>query len=188
MFLRELVGELFIEFRTSLFDMEVGRLAYDILNQQPDFVLSDKVRDKNRMQLLVILRCIVSDLDYDVLLDRDYNHKQMEELRQFLLRGMDMSLVKDEKIDHQTMKLIRDSKTKGTKIPDIDYSKYEFDQVEQILKACAQGLDVSELLNYELDSDTMESIRESLLEVKLKNEAKDLSKHYQDIHEKIFGK
>ena len=188
MFLRELVGELFIEFRTSLFEMEVGRLAYDILNEEPDFKLSDKVKNKNRMQLLVILRCIISNLDYEMLLEKDYNYKQMEELRQYLLRGMDISLVKDDKIDHQTMKLIRDAKTRGEQIPTIDYSDFHFEQIEQIFKACSQGLDISSLLNAKLDPEVMESMRHSLLETKRQNDMKDLSKHYQDIHERIFGK
>ena len=186
MFLRELVGELFMEFRTSLFDMEVGRLAYDILNEHPDLKLSDKVKGKNRMQLLVILRCIVADLDYSILLEKDYNHKQMEELRQYLLRDMDISLVADNKIDHQIMKLIRDTRTRGIKVPDIDYSEFEFEQVEQILKACTQGLNISPLLNPRLDPDTMELIRQDLLQEKQQKETKDLHKHYEEIHNKIF--
>lgn len=187
MFLRDIVGKWFIEYRTDLFNMEVGRLAYDLLNTNPDMQITDKAKDMNNMQILVLLRCIVSKLDYTLLVAKDFNHKQMEELRQYLLRGMNITLIYDTDISHETMRLVRNTISKGVNVPHIHFADYTSEQVEQLMLALTQGLDIEPLLDNKLSEDEMEIIRRKMNEERMSDIKILDEKYYADIHKTIFG-
>lgn len=187
MFLRDLVGRWFIEYRTDLFNMEVGRLAYDLLNNDPDMEITDMVTDMNNMQILVILRCIISNVDYTIIIAKNFNHKQMEELRQYMLRRIDVTIIYDTDINHEIMRLVRTTISKGINIPPIQFTDYSYEQVEQLMLALTQGLNIGPLLNNKLSEDEMEIIRRRMNEESMNiNKLLDVN-HYQNIHKNIFG-
>lgn len=186
MYLRDLVGKWFIEYRTELFNMEVGRLGYDLLNTDAGMTIPNKVADMNKMQILVVLRCIVSGIDYTPIISKNFNHKQMEELRQYLLRGMDIEIVNDERIDHTVMNLVRNTITKGIVIPDIEFTNFSTEQLEQIFSAVSFGLDITPLLNPEMSEDEMESLRKEMMQIKLSEKCRMDSEYYKNIHNRIF--
>lgn len=187
MFLRDLVGKWFIEYRTELFNMEVGRLAYDLLNRDATMEITDKASEMNRMQILVILRCIMSNIDYTLLIAKDFNHKQMEELRQYLLRGMNISLIYDPLINHRIMNMVRETISKGVVVPPIRFVDYSVEQVEQLMLALCQELDITRLLDNSLSEDEMAMERRRMYEKKMM-EFKILDEeYYASIHKNIFG-
>lgn len=187
MFLRDLVGKWFIEYRTDLFNMEVGRLAYDLLNKDAEMEITDKVNEMNNMQILVILRCIIGRVDYTIIIAKNFNHKQMEELRQYLMRRIDVTIVYDTEISHEVMRLVRTAISKGLNVPYIPFKDYSYEQVEQIMLALSQGLNITPLLNNNLSEDEMEIIRRRMNEDSV-NKCKCLdAKYYEDIHKNIFG-
>lgn len=187
MFLRDLVGKWFIEYRTDLFNMEVGRLAYDLLDRDPSIEITDKVSEMTNMQRLIILRCIISKIDYTPIISKNFNHKQMEELRQYLLRGMDIDIVNDEKINHEVMRLVRNALSKGIKVPSIPFADYSYEQIDQILVALNQELDITPLLNNQLTDDEMMQIRSNMLQVKLSEKARRDTEYYANLHNNLFG-
>lgn len=187
MFLRDLVGKWFMEYRTDLFNMEVGRLAYDLLDSDPSIEITDKAATMTNMQIIVILRCIISKIDYTPIIAKEFNHKQMEELRQYLLRGMSIDIVNDNNINHEVMRLVRGTLSKGITIPDIPLVEYSYEQVDQLMLALNQGLDITPLLNNKLSDDDMAEIRSNLLQAKLSEKARRDTEYYASIHSDIFG-
>lgn len=187
MFLRDIVAKLFIQYRTGLFDMELGRLAYNILDKNPDFKLDDRIADFDNLRILVILRCVEVKMDYTPLLEKQFNFKQMEELRQFMIRGIDFSSIYDESINHRVMELVRINKQAGRVIPNIDFKLYSFEQVEQIMLAASHNIYDKRLYNPKMTADDIEKLRKKLYN---KNETYKIimdTQYYNNIHNRIFG-
>lgn len=183
--LRDLVANLFMEYREDIFEMECGRLAYDLLEKDVETLIPDEMKHFTNMQRLEILRCMVAGVDYEPLIRYNFNARQMAELRLFLFTHFDVSLVCDPRISDKSMRLVRKAFTRGLNLSGVDIKAYNPEQLNQIILGIQQGLDVTPLLNPDMDYEDMNILRNKLAQESTKEVR--TTDRYRQIHRRVFG-
>lgn len=183
--LRELVAKLFIELREEIFEMEIGKLSYELLDKDPCTMIPIQMKDFTRLQQIEVLRCMTQKLDIEPLLRHEFNYRQMSELRLFQQHGLNVDLVCDPRIEAPTMTLVRRKLIKGINVSLVDITQFQYDQLVQIFLCIEQDLDFTQLLNPELTDIEMTHIRNMLAEKRTLGD--NTTEKYRAIHEAIFG-
>ena len=183
--LRDLVAELFMEHREGIFEMELGRISYDLLNINPDTKIPEQMKRFSGLQRIEILRCIQEGLDFEPLVRYNFNAKQMSELRQFQRHGFNVDLICNPAITAQNMTLIRRALIRGINVTHIDVLPYEYEQLVQIFLCVEYNLDYTQLLDPRLTAEQMSEIRNKLAEQRASEE--NTTEKYRLINMSIFG-
>ena len=183
--LRDLVAELFMEYREGIFEMELGRLAYDLLEMNPDTKIPNQMKKFSGLQRVEILRCIREGLDVEPRIRHSFNAKQMSELRQFQRHGFNVDIICNPSIPSSKMTLIRRNLIKGVNVSSIDITAYDCEQLAQIFLCIEYDLDYKQLLDPQLSAEQMADIRNKLAEERASKGM--TTERYRAIHMAIFG-
>ena len=183
--LRDLVAELFMEHREEIFEMELGRIAYDILDKNPDIQIPIQMKKFSSVQRIEVLRCIAEGFDIEPLIRYNFNARQMRELRLFQFHNFDINIICKPSISAPKMTLLRRELLRGVNINLVDINIFDCEQLAQIFICIEQGLDYTQLLDPDLSE--MEMIdRRNIMAAEMAAEDRT-SNRYRRIHMAIFG-
>lgn len=183
--LRDLAAELHLKHQEDIFNMEIGRLTYDLLEKDMNILIPNQMKKFTDLQRLEILRCITHDLDYEPLIRYDFNAKQMYQLRQFIINNYDISLICDPDIPARSMELVSKAYRKGLSLSRVNIKLFSPEQLNQIIFAIQMKLDIKSLLDPTLTEDEMRDIRNKLAEHSTIE--KETTDKYRGIHKMVFG-
>lgn len=183
--LRDLVAELFMEHREEIFEMELGRVAYDLLDRNPDTQIPIQMKKFSGVQRIEVLRCITEGFDVEPLIRHSFNARQMRELRLFQYHSFDIEIICKPSISATKMALVRRELLRGINVNLVDIGLYDCEQLVQIFICIEYGLDYKQLLNPDLSELQMIEIRNKLAVEKAAED--NTSNRYRRIHMAIFG-
>lgn len=113
------------------------------------------------------LRCLKSaiqkKLDLTHLLNKSLNFYQMQELIRALAKGVDISDYADPNISYIEMMGHTVSKLRDVNVKHYFMQDYTDDQLYEILAGIENGIDVSQYEGVEVDADTMNAVKSSLM-------------------------
>lgn len=183
--LRDLVAELFMEHREQIFEMELGRVAYDLLDKNPDTQIPIQMKKFSGVQRTEVLRCITEGFDVEPLIRHNFNARQMRELRLFQFHNFDIDIICKPSISASKMTLVRRELLRGVNVNLVDINRFDCEQLTQIFICIEQGLDYTQLLDPDLSELEMID-RRNIMATERAAEDKTANR-YRRIHMAIFG-